>query len=468
MEFIPINAEIEIGKNFVDCASYEQFLRYQISCNQNEKDSVNRICYPYHWSKPYYENGYGTKPLVGILAEDADAFCQWLSQEYSEPGFKYRLPTPAEANQHPIRNDEIGYWCKDHSSVKLKGLNLQHLNVVCEKISKVIGLDCSNEVKYIYETNFRYSHEIKINGDTYLNEAIGELREIHRIRCILPNSKAYRHNLLLILFGSLILNLFSLLSILERIVKIPFYLIYSTIKYILFRISNIYLLIFIVGFLGFFIPVIATKIAMAIYLSFNISQMPSFIEIFQDAINEIYNFFSSLLPFVSKGMFFMYFLISLFFILILVKVLEYFMHPYIGRLHKKLQKNIAESKISSNMKVLKTDKAFDSKINESLRLGDSLFRDMRELTNKKLIRRAIKLFQNLAEIYNEVNKSPDLLPEYHLSTNARSQWSKRWLARRNELLSIHIFTSIINERKSGHIRAFEGIRLVREKVALPD
>ena len=103
MSWHRIDERREISTDFVTCAEYQLFL--------DEKRIQGEYRQPDHWDGEQFPTGWAQKPILGVRGEDADQFCEWLSQR---PGnqFRYRLPTLEEISDHPaIVERAIGCWC---------------------------------------------------------------------------------------------------------------------------------------------------------------------------------------------------------------------------------------------------------------------------------------------------------------------------------------------------------------------
>jgi hypothetical protein len=84
---------------------------------------------PDHWQHFVFRNGQARNPIVGIRAEDAIAFCRWLTQQ--EGGrMVFRLPEAKEVEQFPLEEASVGSWCtRDGETVlsDLSGLTIQEI-----------------------------------------------------------------------------------------------------------------------------------------------------------------------------------------------------------------------------------------------------------------------------------------------------------------------------------------------------
>lgn len=100
-----IDENREIDTSYITCAEYQLFI--------DEKLKVGEYCQPPHWKTNRFAPGDVNKPITGVKASDAEAFCKWLTQRYPVPGFQYRLPTLTEAHEYPAKEKQIGCWCND-------------------------------------------------------------------------------------------------------------------------------------------------------------------------------------------------------------------------------------------------------------------------------------------------------------------------------------------------------------------
>ncbi|MEM7772242.1 MAG: NACHT domain-containing protein [Cyanobacteria bacterium P01_A01_bin.37] len=92
-----LNPLTAIDLGYITQAEYQLFL--------DDQQRVGRFYTPDHWVKPRFQPNDARTPIVGLRAEDARAFCDWLSGKHSSsnPGisYRYRLPMVIEARSHP-------------------------------------------------------------------------------------------------------------------------------------------------------------------------------------------------------------------------------------------------------------------------------------------------------------------------------------------------------------------------------
>ncbi|GCA89574.1 SUMF1/EgtB/PvdO family nonheme iron enzyme [Microcystis aeruginosa] len=109
-----IDNNLFIDKSYITCAEYQLFI--------DEKRELGESYEPEHWKGYRFPPGYAQKPITGIRASDAEKFCEWLTQKQSELGFRYRIPTLTEIEEHPAPEKQIGCWVKDGEKKRIYGI----------------------------------------------------------------------------------------------------------------------------------------------------------------------------------------------------------------------------------------------------------------------------------------------------------------------------------------------------------
>lgn len=109
-----IDNNLFIDKSYITCAEYQLFI--------DEKRELGESYQPEHWKGYRFPPGYAQKPITGIRASDAEKFCEWLTQKQSELGFRYRIPTLTEIEEHPAPEKQIGCWVKDGEKKRICGI----------------------------------------------------------------------------------------------------------------------------------------------------------------------------------------------------------------------------------------------------------------------------------------------------------------------------------------------------------
>lgn len=93
---------------------------YQLFLEENrEKRAYHQ---PDHWSDFAYKSGDGRRPVVGVRPDDAEAFCEWLTERETSGNWEFRLPLASELNLSRLRADghvldmeNATYWFKTES-----------------------------------------------------------------------------------------------------------------------------------------------------------------------------------------------------------------------------------------------------------------------------------------------------------------------------------------------------------------
>ncbi len=107
--------KVEIDTKLITCEEYQLFIE-----NKRKEGKYHQ---PDHWKEYVYPHELANKPITGVRLSDAKEFCRWLTQKHFSQGYKYRLPTINEAENNPIEDTSIGYWCSDGDKYILGGLN---------------------------------------------------------------------------------------------------------------------------------------------------------------------------------------------------------------------------------------------------------------------------------------------------------------------------------------------------------
>ena len=172
-----VDERVEIDMSYVTCAEYQLF----IDAHQTAQTYVQ----PDHWTSYRFAPGTAKQPIVGIRANDAIAFCDWLTQQQVPPVFRYRLPTSLEVNEQSLSGNIIGCWCKDGESYGMGGIKIQQWVVWKKKLlEKEIeffnidldldytltrGLNCDLDLDCALDLDFDHTLTLDLNLD--LNRA---------------------------------------------------------------------------------------------------------------------------------------------------------------------------------------------------------------------------------------------------------------------------------------------------------
>lgn len=121
-----IDEYIEIDLHFLSCAEYQLFLDdYYAQGGYHQPD---------YWNSHTFTEGMAQQAIRGIRAEDAHAFCQWLT-EIEGGELRYRLPTLEEARTMANQEGSLTWTCTQGEYVlfgtaEIEGLLLNTLHRV--------------------------------------------------------------------------------------------------------------------------------------------------------------------------------------------------------------------------------------------------------------------------------------------------------------------------------------------------
>ena len=126
-----IDASLEIDTTLITCAEYQLFINAQCKTGRNRQ--------PGHWTGYQFAPGDAAKPISGVRASDAEAFCQWLLEQ----GYGFcRLPQVKEACAHPIADGKIGYWCTSSDiKKKIEGISQEQIQVWKREMVEKFSID---------------------------------------------------------------------------------------------------------------------------------------------------------------------------------------------------------------------------------------------------------------------------------------------------------------------------------------
>src|SRR5262249_50396563 len=83
-----------LDDSLITCAEYQLFLDDMLL------SGINLM--PEHWQTRGYLSEMATKPVSGVRASDATAFCLWLTDR-EDKDCTFRLPLMSEASWNPVR-----------------------------------------------------------------------------------------------------------------------------------------------------------------------------------------------------------------------------------------------------------------------------------------------------------------------------------------------------------------------------
>ena len=121
--------EIDIG--YLTCAEYQLFV--------DDMLARHRYHQPDHWTESRFAIGEAQKPVTGLRAEDAVAFCTWLTQRQGD-NMLYRLPRPEEARQYESKTANLAAWCSDGKKFSLIGWAEPNEQEVTQQLARLSQL----------------------------------------------------------------------------------------------------------------------------------------------------------------------------------------------------------------------------------------------------------------------------------------------------------------------------------------
>jgi hypothetical protein len=128
-QLIRVNDDTEIDPTYITCAEYQLFLDDMGRAGDDHR--------PIHWSTERFAPEDATKPIAGIRAKDAAAYCEWLTQWANALGdiylegnipifvgeFRFRLPVLFEIQAQPSVEPHMGCWCQDGDKHIIAGID---------------------------------------------------------------------------------------------------------------------------------------------------------------------------------------------------------------------------------------------------------------------------------------------------------------------------------------------------------
>jgi hypothetical protein len=147
--FQSIDDTRSIDTDLITCAEYQLFIDHMRSQKEYHQ--------PDHWTTFHFPKGQALEPIVGVRFEDAEAFCQWLTQRQ---GQTFRLPGKEETKSFLEDRDRFpGFWVKE---------------------GDVAGLSTGKEMKFLKELAQKHSNlplPPKLTLNPYLKVALRLERE---------------------------------------------------------------------------------------------------------------------------------------------------------------------------------------------------------------------------------------------------------------------------------------------------
>jgi energy-coupling factor transporter ATP-binding protein EcfA2 len=155
----------EIDVEFISCAEYQLFL--------DERRAKGEFYQPDHWMDYRFPKGSAGQPIVGMQANDAEAFCEWLSEREK---VKYRCPTCEDAKKFSPVIDNLNHlatWCKNHnewglcwqSSPAQQNIKLKLEKLISEKSWFDRALACDLSLDFSLTSDLAHDFARALNPD---------------------------------------------------------------------------------------------------------------------------------------------------------------------------------------------------------------------------------------------------------------------------------------------------------------
>lgn len=148
----------EIDLRYITHSEYQLFL--------DDMQQRGRNFQPDHWSEFMFPDHQAQISITGMRAEDALAFCRWLTQRQGG-NIQYRLPTPEEAleypaatetdteelGEHPAKSNEIATWCNTDSGAVLIGLEHTRRETIRQQLAGLSNEELPRSLKDAFVIN---------------------------------------------------------------------------------------------------------------------------------------------------------------------------------------------------------------------------------------------------------------------------------------------------------------------------
>lgn len=129
-----------LDPKYITNAEYQLFI--------NEKLQAGEQHQPPHWEEAKFPKGDGQKPIVGVKFHDAEVFCEWLTQKWSDQFFRYRLPRSQEVQEVKESSsydpeEGIGTWCVDGNKRMIGDISNACWDTYQKAANDIFANDCS-------------------------------------------------------------------------------------------------------------------------------------------------------------------------------------------------------------------------------------------------------------------------------------------------------------------------------------
>ena len=155
-ESSPVEQDYFIGKYPVTNEEYAQF------CS----DTGHRV--PRYWKNGKYPTGKGKHPVLWVSYDDAEAYCEWLTEK--NPGKNYRLPTEAEWEHAASGPQQTRYPWGDDAGISFKnGLIVSNFNFNGVIASILLKKNPTQKVTFVSPRSERKGESVALNSLLILN-----------------------------------------------------------------------------------------------------------------------------------------------------------------------------------------------------------------------------------------------------------------------------------------------------------
>lgn len=166
--------EIDFDLKYITYAEYQLFL--------DESRTQGKYYQPDHWTGYTFSKGTAQAPVCGVRAEDAEAFCKWLTQRQGGEIY-YRLPQPEEAKEYPadISSKELATWCQKEKVYQLNWLTPIEEQRIVSSIKTLSKLPFS--IDPVLPNSHKLMSQLE-HADSAINYALGHALSFVRTRVL--------------------------------------------------------------------------------------------------------------------------------------------------------------------------------------------------------------------------------------------------------------------------------------------
>jgi NACHT domain len=160
-----IDDQRAIDATYLSCAEYQLFL--------DDIRQQGKYHQPDHWTEVKFKEGEASKPVAGMYARDAQAFCQWLTEQYGGNAVTFRLPSLEEASQSSAPDPLLASWCERSNEFQLTKLAAATEQRFKEQLVSIVGV-----------TRLPYSFNFFAMSDHIRDLALTLARDLARARAL--------------------------------------------------------------------------------------------------------------------------------------------------------------------------------------------------------------------------------------------------------------------------------------------